>query len=578
MSNGFGSLYVGSSGLRGAQNGLNILSNNLANIATPGYVRRRVIYEDDVYNSFERVAVSKQQTGMGVNIGDVIHARDFFLDQSYRKESSRASFYTTGYDAALEVQTQLQETNGEAFKDAIADLYGAFAEYAKAPGDTVNQNLVIQKSELFLSRSEEVYDGLKNYQYTINTKIRNDVNRINDLGKEIAKLNKEITRIEAGKRETAMDLRDLRDKDLDELSSLAKISVRECVSGAVKVRLEGSEFIDEVNYSEIKLKEDKVTGFLDPYWKDLSDPLNEQYYMVFNPTDADPALNSDMGEVKSLLLARGDGIGNYTDIKYLTSTDYDKGIGKSIVKNAQAELDKLVNTIVTRVNDLLCPNKNFNPNEHGGVTEGIDEDGKKVVLTADTKIFDEKNTPVGGDYKLPPDELFVRSGSKRYKKITLKNGDKVYTYQDENIHDLSTCYSLNSLNVNKDLTENPSHLPHLQQNGNIDYTLGAKINAIWEVNEYTLNPSDVSPTTLLGFYTKYIGELATTGSVYKTTSESVEGTKKAIDHSRNGVVGVSSDEELVSMVKYQNAYNASSRYINVVNEMIEYLLSSLYSK
>lgn len=149
MSNGFGSLYVGSSGLRGAQNGLNILSNNLANIATPGYVRRRVIYEDDVYNSFERVAVSKQQTGMGVNIGDVIHARDFFLDQSYRKESSRASFYTTGYDAALEVQTQLQETNGEAFKDAIADLYGAFAEYAKAPGDTVNQNLVIQKSELF---------------------------------------------------------------------------------------------------------------------------------------------------------------------------------------------------------------------------------------------------------------------------------------------------------------------------------------------------------------------------------------------------------------------------------------------
>lgn len=577
MSNGFGSLYVGSSGLRGAQNGLNILSNNLANIDTAGYVRQKVIYEDTFYNSYENTAVSRQQRGMGVNIGEVIHARDFFLDQSFRKESSRAAFYTAGYDASLEVQTNLQEMHGEAFKDAIIDLYGAFAEYAKAPGDTVNQNLVIQKSELFLSRAEEVYGGLKNYQYTINTKIKNDVDRINELGEGIVKLNQEIQRIEAAKLDTAMALRDERDKYLDELSSLAKITVKECVGGVVKVRLEGSEFVDEVKCNKLGLKEDKVTGFLDPYWIDLSDVNKEEYYMVFNPKDADATLNSDMGEVKSLLLARGNGLGNYTDIKYLTSVDYDRDLGKSIVKNAEAEIDKLINTIVTRVNDLLCPNKKFDPNDHGGVNVGVDEDGKRVTLTPDTKVLDVKNTPIGGDNKLPPRELFTRSGSPRYKKITLNNGDNVYIYQDEDIHDLSTCYSLNSLHINKDLTENPHHLPHLQQNGNIDYTLGAKINAIWEVADYTINPSDTSPTTLLNFYTKFVGEIATQGSIYRSTSESLEGTKRTIDKSRDAVTGVNSDEELTNMIKYQNAYNASSRYINVVNEMIEYLLSSLYS-
>ena len=88
-------------------------------------------------------------------------------------------------------------------------------------------------------------------------------------------------------------------------------------------------------------------------------------------------------------------------------------------------------------------------------------------------------------------------------------------------------------------------------------------------------PSDVTPTTLTGFYTKFIGELGTTGSVYKTTSETLTATKNSIDESRQGVIGVSSDEELTNMIRYQNAYNASSRYMNVISEMIEHLITSL---
>jgi flagellar hook-associated protein 1 FlgK len=38
---------------------------------------------------------------------------------------------------------------------------------------------------------------------------------------------------------------------------------------------------------------------------------------------------------------------------------------------------------------------------------------------------------------------------------------------------------------------------------------------------------------------------------------------------------VSSDEELANMIKFQHAYNASSRYINTVSEMIEYLIEKL---
>jgi len=52
-------------------------------------------------------------------------------------------------------------------------------------------------------------------------------------------------------------------------------------------------------------------------------------------------------------------------------------------------------------------------------------------------------------------------------------------------------------------------------------------------------------------------------------------TTDAIFYAREQVVGVSSDEELTSMIKFQNAYNASSRYINVVSEMLEHLVTAL---
>ena len=46
-------------------------------------------------------------------------------------------------------------------------------------------------------------------------------------------------------------------------------------------------------------------------------------------------------------------------------------------------------------------------------------------------------------------------------------------------------------------------------------------------------------------------------------------------YAREQVIGVSSDEELSNMIKFQNAYNASSRYINVISEMLEHIINTL---
>lgn len=48
-----------------------------------------------------------------------------------------------------------------------------------------------------------------------------------------------------------------------------------------------------------------------------------------------------------------------------------------------------------------------------------------------------------------------------------------------------------------------------------------------------------------------------------------------LDNKRQESIGVSSDDELTNMIRFQNAYNAASRYINVVSEMLEHLVTAL---
>ena len=89
---GFGSLYVGVSGLQTAQNALNTTAHNLANVETEGYVRQQILQGDKQYNKIGYASVSNMQVGLGVNLSDVRQVRDEFLDKEYRKETGRAGF------------------------------------------------------------------------------------------------------------------------------------------------------------------------------------------------------------------------------------------------------------------------------------------------------------------------------------------------------------------------------------------------------------------------------------------------------------------------------------------------------
>ena len=78
-----------------------------------------------------------------------------------------------------------------------------------------------------------------------------------------------------------------------------------------------------------------------------------------------------------------------------------------------------------------------------------------------------------------------------------------------------------------------------------------------------------------GYYDKLIGQIGNDGSTFQSASETLTGALSSIDNQRQQTMGVSSDEELTHMIKFQSAYNASSRFMTVISQMTELIVTGL---
>ena len=570
MANGFGSMYIGASGLQSAQNALNTTANNLANVNTEGYVRQQVVFSDKRYDLLRdpTLKVNAHQSGTGVGIGDVKHARDVFLDKAYRLESGRNSFYASCYEVNAYVEDLLQELDGEQFKSSVEDLWKSFQELAKTPADSVTQNLVLQKSELLLSRAQTLYDDLKGYQLNIDMQIKEDVNRVNEIGEAIYKLNTEIQKVESNKMETAMTLRDERDRLLDELATYGNITVHEDALGFVYVNLEAVDFIYEAGYHALEIKEDNITGFSTPCWSHLSEARKDLYVEVFDTEiTISSEMNTDVGSIKAKLLMRGDRFGMYTDL--LTADGY-KEVQDEVVMETEAQVDLLIHEIVTAVNNAMSPNKDY-------VLQNnlYDANGKLLHRAGETiQILDTENCARGEDGSLPPQEIFVRQGMERYTTFQI-NGETVYVYNEEDPANSNSLYRLGNLEINDTLKKVITKFPAYTENKAVDFKMAERLVDIWNVQGMHINPSDRYPCTFQDFYDKMVAKLGTDGNVYKSSTETLNTTTASLENSRQQVLGVSSDEELGKLIKYQSAYNASSRYMTVISQMTELIVTGL---
>ncbi|MBD5462825.1 MAG: flagellar hook-associated protein FlgK [Lachnospiraceae bacterium] len=535
----FGSLYVGVSGLQMGQNALNTTAHNMSNMDTVGYTRQQVQQGTRIYNtiSTSASAVSYQQIGLGVNYSQVKQVRDYFLDKTYRRESGRSAFYDVSLSAVEEVEDLLQELQGEAFADSIENLWSAVQELAKDPGNSVNQGVFVQRCNEFLTRGQAVYTGLCEYQANLNYNIGQEVDTINAYAKRIAELNKEILKIEGGKIEKANDLKDERNQLIDELSAMGYIDCRSDYDGNILIKFEGKDLVKSDSANEIGLYVDEVTGFYIPYWKQLAETKTVNGIETVDITGAElfnmnqtisTDRNTDIGALKSMMFARGNKSATFKDLE--DADTYDREISQSIVMNIQAEFDRLMHDVAIGINKIL-----------------------KDAADAETA----KN----------PNSTYLRDA----------NGNPYTIYNTKTGETDDDAFTVENLIINGEVKQAPSLLGFKKEDGKIDQETADALKNLFTEETHTLNPNVKTTTNFINFYNNLVSQVATTGDVLSGISENQQITVDNTAAAREQILGVSSDEELSNMIMFQNAYNAASRYINVISELMEHVINTLGS-
>lgn len=601
MATTLGNFYVGASGMQASQYALNATAHNITNAETEGYSRQQVIMADLSYQTFGNSAVGKNQYGLGAKVADLRLVRDRFIDKAYRNEVGREQFYQSKYDVVSEVETYFGELESSDFRTYMQNLWSSAQELQKESNSIVTRSSFIASCVTFADQSNEIFKQLTTYQKNLNTEIKDQVDEINELANKIYDLNYEITKIEASGVESANDYRDMRDAALDKLGGLVSLSYRENADSGVDVYIENRCIVsmDRVYELDVRPASDSCEYYV-PIWKDDHADL----FTLSRVPDADAG--TDVGSLKGIIMSRGDWVANYTDVpiapeapvrpisaNYKTDAEYQSALLQYqsdyndyqveyeqftkekeyyntylepyTVNNIIAQFDQLVHGVVTKINDILCPNKEIT----------LANGSKMTVLD-----WENAGYGMGADNMIQGTELFIRNTVSRYKdevEVTLEDGtkQKVREYNPENEDEYLSMYTLGNFQVNDELIKNPSLLTLSNAQNEELQGVADQLVQVWNEDFTTLNPNSLVTNNFMGYYKEFIADFANKGKTYNGIAESQNKSVKELENQRQVVVGVSTDEELSNMIKFQQGFNAASRYFTVVSEMVEHLINKL---
>ena len=213
------------SGLSASQAGLRTVSNNIANVGTPGYARERVSLNTGV--SGGRVS--------GVLVGEPSRVADKFLENAVYQRSGKAGRAEVASSYLDRLQSLLGAPNSSAgLAPRLNALSSAAAEITSLQGST-------QSVALFTANVTDAIDTLDGLQRDVSdlradaeTEVGFTVDRANVLLGQIHDLNGEVARLDSLGRSSA-GAADQRMSALEELSGLMDVTVREQPDGRVTI-------------------------------------------------------------------------------------------------------------------------------------------------------------------------------------------------------------------------------------------------------------------------------------------------------------------------------------------------------
>ncbi|MBN9319000.1 MAG: flagellar hook-associated protein FlgK [Caulobacterales bacterium] len=219
-------MATATTGLNAAQASLRVVSDNIANVNTPGYVRKQAV----------QTSLVSQGMGVGVDISSIKRAANAYLQGASliaAADASRAGALYEGLDAAQRLFGDPSETGS--FFDKLEDVWASFSAASDDPSSTLARGNSINTLQTFLQESDRISRGLTSLGVTTDTKINADISQVNDLLSRIQSLNTDIQRATLqGGDPTGSE--NLQSNLVDELSSLMNIKIDQRAQGGVNIR------------------------------------------------------------------------------------------------------------------------------------------------------------------------------------------------------------------------------------------------------------------------------------------------------------------------------------------------------
>lgn len=221
------------SGLNVAQAGLRTTSDNVANVNTPGYVRK-VVDQESLYAG---------GLGSGVGIAGVRTAADQFLDAASRRAASDGGATAARADLLDQAQSLFGDPNAAtSFFSQLSATFSGFVTLAAAPSSTARAQAIPKAQDLF-DQAGDLGAGLDDLAAQAGTRIGADIDSANALISQINDLNSEISRATVSGGD-ASGAQDQQAQALDKLSALIQVQVSPRAAGGVDLRTpDGAQLI-----------------------------------------------------------------------------------------------------------------------------------------------------------------------------------------------------------------------------------------------------------------------------------------------------------------------------------------------
>jgi flagellar hook-associated protein 1 FlgK len=561
----FGSIQLANNALRANQIGLQVTGQNIANANTPGYIR-----EEAVFNPGPTQRVGRLLLGLGVEVTAIVQKVDRFLEERLRGATSERTGSEVEEQTYLELETRYAELLETDISTSLTDFFNAIHDVATQPENSASRNLAILRGDTLTQRINNLATRVGQIRSDLNQRVEDSVDDINRLIEEVRVLNLRITEAEGSDTSAseAVGLRDQRQTALTNLAKLIDITAREQENGSVSVYQGGEFLVLEGISRSVKASEYSDRGLT---------------VFELRLVDTNALLEINAGEVAGLIKSRDDVLGEFLDeldsfasaLVNEFNRVYSSGQGKtgfqsvtgaSSVESITAALDAagLPYTPTNGSFQIQVYNKKTGLTETHEITvdlNGLDGDATLADLAAAIDAVDGVSASININ-----DQLTITSDSTDLDFAFAKDTSGILTALG--INTFFTGEDARTIAVNSVVANDP--LKFAASRGGIDVDQEVAI----ELAGFPLKGLDSeNGLTLFGLYERMTANIAQGSSVAHAVAEGARVFEEQLRGQSLAISGVSIDEEVIKMLRYQRSFQASAKYIAAIDELLQTLVA-----